>query len=321
MDFPGGPCVLLGGLRIDDDPSGNAAVSDGPCSMTHCTTCVMKDRIKECNKCQFGYGTPSATDKYSCLPCSTKSGCSNCESLSQCTECKSTATTPKTDGSGECAACGSNCRSCANAGPDKCDICAAGYALRSDGTCAACGADNCQICDSGYCTACKSGYSLNIASTPETCQPCGRSCKFCNKNPGKCDPDFCENGFVYHSETQTCEFPAAAIEDPGAPTWAQGSSTTKPSGSGDTGKLVGIIVGSTLGGFALLALIAWCCCCQQRPGYGAPPMGDYVQRGNYQMPSQQSSNYGAPTTFYQNSAFTGDYIKRFEPNVTYGGRC
>jgi len=125
----------------------------------------------------------------------------------------------------------------------------------------------------------------------------------------------------YYKETNTCEYPAAVVMDPSAPTGGMPAQTTaagsgsmsKPS-DGENGKLIGAIVGSLVGGFVLIAVTA-CCLCNmyQRPGSTMPrPINDYDPMRSYQMPSTASN-------FQSSAPYGGDFIKRFEPQTPYAG--
>jgi len=270
-----------------------------------------------CTKCRMGYGTPSDTDRSGCIACNSNYGCLDCSTVTQCTECNSTTLGPRTDLSGQCGKCASNCKVCDRAGANKCDVCAAGYFINSDDqTCKACDTANCELCDSGYCTNCKSGYILDTTTSPAKCIACGRGCAFCYGNPGKCNPSYCQSGFVYVAASQSCEFPGAVVVDGDLAT------TMGSSGSGtDSGKIIGIVVGVSVAVFIITALLMLCCCCMQQRPMSAMPVSDYNSCNNYQYPSGQQrpwrSSYG-PTSF-QHSPCGNDYIKRFQPTTAYGG--
>lgn len=132
------------------------------------------------------------------------------------------------------------------------------------------------------------------------------------------------------------------------------------SGSSNS-KLIGIIVGSTVGALVLIAIAICCCFVCMRPA-AATPVNDFNSLGNYQMPAMQQRrwftsfgdmaqppaacqdmNYGAmprpqvnqaiymepqsrgvpPTdpVYFNRPLFRNDFVKRFQPNATYGGRC
>jgi hypothetical protein len=150
-------------------------------------------------------------------------------------------------------------------------------------------------------------------------------------NPGRCDLGYCKGGQAYDYSTNVCKYPEAHLnESTWTTTWP-----AKSSGSSDT--LIGAIVGGTIGGFALIALIVWLCCCCARPNSGPMPMNTYAQQGNYQMPSNQQrpwfSSYAdtrgsqgyyveaqSAPTFFQKAPFGAEPVKRFQPNdFTYGG--
>jgi hypothetical protein len=98
---------------------------------------------------------------------------------------------------------------------------------------------------------------------------------------------------------------------------------------GDSGKTVGIIVGSVVGAFVLIALVALFCCCCMHPGSGMSPrpINDYGTVNSYQMPSVQQrpwfSGYGEPQCnvvsqnapqFFQKSPFgDNNYATRYQP--------
>ena len=324
-----GACTAAAAAVVDDDNPESPQTIYGACKLPNCETCVM-GRSPKCKKCQVGYGTPSETDESSCVPCNrNNSGCLNCDSLSQCTLCKSSGMAPKKDGSGECAACAPNCIRCSE--PGHCDSCEAGYSLKSDGTCAACNVENCDMCEPGYCTNCKAGYWLNTATNPPTCQACGRDCMFCNKNPGQCDPGYCNNGFTFDSATNSCKFPEAVVVEGSSS--APGAGYTMSAGGGkDSGKLIGIIVGCSVGGFLLAALLACCCCMRPSSAPRPIPVSDFAPRSSYQIPTDQRrpwfSSYGDMQTsvepqrvnsYFQKPPFENDYATRYQPYLG-GGR-
>jgi len=120
-------------------------------------------------------------------------------------------------------------------------------------------------------------------------------------------------------------------------------------GSSDSGKLIGIIVGSSVGAFALIALAVCCCFMCLRPAASAPTshVNDFDTLGTYQMPRVQQRRWMtgfagmpqaqatqeyyvepmpavAPTAapvYFNRPLFRQDFVaKRFQPNSAYGGR-
>jgi len=81
-------------------------------------------------------------------------------------------------------------------------------------------------------------------------------------------------------------------------------------GSSDSGKMIGIIIGTIVGAVVLTVIIACCCCMCMRSGSDMQPggMNYFAPRSNYQMPSGQQrpwfSSYG---DMQQSQGYCDDY--------------
>ncbi|CAD2215751.1 hypothetical protein, conserved [Angomonas deanei] len=122
-----------------------------PCSLEHCKTCVMYNRLQDapdgCYECEAGYGFYETPESYSCEKCSTIiDGCLLCSEDPQtvqllCDECDESHTmngdhtcTPMNPEPKKCEAGKNGCIAC-DADTDKCTQCDKLLALQSDGTC------------------------------------------------------------------------------------------------------------------------------------------------------------------------------------------
>ncbi|CAD5126277.1 DgyrCDS14434 [Dimorphilus gyrociliatus] len=218
------------------DTSGASATTDNKCSVCSsgytlnniglCIQCPQSPEV--CSDCRidpddqtralcltFGCQSGGLRDiDFKCDTCTSLTGCDICikqigENL-KCLKCNSGY---YMDNSDACQQCQSGCDFCLDGTTCIPNGCNEGYIRhRTEGTCILCTGSGVSRCayqtpttDTLIPKICRTGYKLNSAISPATCEKCDPNCKSCETNgKDKCDSGQCNSGYFLDSSNQKC---------------------------------------------------------------------------------------------------------------------